>query len=121
MFDELKKLPRLGVKQDIVEVTENDEENDSAEIVIQTEAPTGLYLPNGNKKVCMVSGTEVKYFDPSTGMPYSSVEVYRTLKLIELGQAEWLGLDATDNGPVDLYLGFKGENAIHAKGVPEGF
>ncbi|CCG24551.1 hypothetical protein CORT_0F03270 [Candida orthopsilosis Co 90-125] len=121
MFDELKKLPRLGVKQDIVEVAENDEENDSAEIVIQTEAPTGLYLPNGNKKVCMVSGTEVKYFDPSTGMPYSSVEVYRTLKLIESGQAEWLGLDATDNGPVDLYLGFKGENARHAKGVPEGF
>ncbi|KAI5969838.1 hypothetical protein CANMA_001128 [Candida margitis] len=121
MFDELKKLPRLGIQQDIVEVAENDEENDSAEIVIQTEAPTGLYLPNGNKKVCMVSGTEVKYFDPSTGMPYSSVDVYRTLKLIESGQAEWLGLDATDNGPVDLYLGFKGENAKHAKGVPEGF
>lgn len=69
----------------------------------------------------MVSGTEVKYFDPSTGMPYSSVEVYRTLKLIEQGQAEWLGLDATDNGPVDLYLGLKGEHARHAKGVPEGF
>lgn len=121
MFDELKKLPRLGVEQDIVEIAESDQEDNSAEIVIQTEAPTGLYLPNGNKKVCMVSGTEVKYFDPSTGMPYSSVEVYRTLKLIEQGQAEWLGLDATDNGPVDLYLGLKGEHARHAKGVPEGF
>ncbi|CAK9440136.1 uncharacterized protein LODBEIA_P42360 [Lodderomyces beijingensis] len=123
MFDELKKLPRLGVNQDIVEIEEDTEVKDSAQVVIHTEAPTGLYLPNGNKKACMITGTEVKYFDPSTGIPYSSVEAYKTLKLIEQGQAQWLSLDAdaNDTGAFDLYLGFKGESARHAKGVPEGF
>ncbi|KAI5963065.1 uncharacterized protein KGF55_002857 [Candida pseudojiufengensis] len=123
MFDELKKLPRLGVAQDIIEEEEDTKENESTEIKINTEAPTGLYLPNGNKKICMISGTEVKYYDPSTGMPYSSVETYKILKLIEQGQAQWLSLDrdSSNNGPFDLYLGFKGENFRSAKGVPEGF
>ncbi|KAI5956844.1 hypothetical protein KGF54_000462 [Candida jiufengensis] len=123
MFDELKKLPRLGVQHDIIEVEEDTQENENTEIKITTEAPTGLYLPNGNKKLCMISGTEVKYFDPQTGMPYSSVETYRLLKSIEQGQASWLSLnsDVSTNGPFDLYLGFKGENNRSAKGVPDGF
>ena len=123
LFDELRKLPRLGVKQDIVEVSEDAEEKESTEIVIKTEAPTGMYLPNGNRKACMITGTEVKYFDPSTGIPYSSVEAYKVLKLIEKGQAQWLSLDndVNDTGTVDLYLGLRGESARHAKGVPPGF
>ncbi|KAI3404224.2 hypothetical protein KGF56_002985 [Candida oxycetoniae] len=123
LFDELKKLPRLGVQQDIIEITNDTKEKESSEVIIKTEAPTGLYLPNGNKKACMISGTEVKYFDPSTGIPYSSVDAYKTLKLIEQGYAQWLSLDAdtNDTGAIDLYLGFKGEHARHAKGVPKGF
>lgn len=102
MFDELKKLPKLGVKQDLVEIVEDKEETESANIVLKTEAPTGLYLPNGNKKICMISGTEVKYFDPSTGIPYSSVEAYKILKSIEQGQIPWLSLtnESNDTGNV---------------------
>lgn len=123
MFDELKKLPKLGVKQDLVEIVEDKEETESANIVLKTEAPTGLYLPNGNKKICMISGTEVKYFDPSTGIPYSSVEAYKILKSIEQGQIPWLSLtnESNDTGNVELYLGCRDGTARHAQGVPEGF
>lgn len=123
MFDELKKLPKLGIKQDIVEVEENKEESESTAIVLKTEAPTGLYLPNGNKKNCMISGTEVKYFDPSTGIPYSSVEAYKILKSIEQGQVPWLSFtgEHNDTGNVELYLGSRDGSTRHAQGVPEGF
>lgn len=123
MFDDLKKLPKLGVKQDVVEIVEDKEETESANIVLKTEAPTGLYLPNGNKKSCMISGTEVKYFDPSTGIPYSSVEAYKILKSIELGHVPWLSLtdESNDTGNVELYLGCRDGSVRHAEGVPEGF
>ncbi|RCK57805.1 hypothetical protein Cantr_06869 [Candida viswanathii] len=92
-------------------------------IVLKTEAPTGLYLPNGNKKNCMISGTEVKYFDPSTGIPYSSVEAYKILKSIEQGQVPWLSFTSehNDTGNVELYLGSRDGTTRHAQGVPEGF
>ncbi|KAK6460782.1 YL1 nuclear protein-domain-containing protein [Scheffersomyces coipomensis] len=123
MFEELKRLPRLGVKQDLFEEVEDIVETESTAIIIKTEAPTGLYLPNGNKKNCLISGTEVKYFDPSTGIPYSSVEAYRILKLIEQGQIPWYSLtdDNNDTGPVEIYLGSRDGSVKHAKGVPEGF
>ncbi|EMG50284.1 VPS72 Vacuolar protein sorting-associated protein 72 [Candida maltosa Xu316] len=123
MFDILKKLPRIGVKQDLIEEVEDKEEEKSTEIVIKTEAPTGLYLPNGNKKNCMFSGTEVKYFDPSTGIPYSSVDAYKILKAIEQGQVPWLSFtgENNDSGNVELYLGSRDGSTRHAKGVPDGF
>lgn len=123
MFDELKRLPKLGVTQAIVEEIEEDTQEENAPIVLKTEAPTGIYLPNGNKKVCLISGTEVKYFDPSNGIPYSSVETYRFLKTIEQGNVPWYSIDETDNdnGPVELYLGSRDGMEKHAKGVPEGF
>ncbi|RLV96697.1 Vacuolar protein sorting-associated protein 72 [Spathaspora sp. JA1] len=123
IFDDLKKLPKLGIKQDIIETIEENIEQESTEINITTEAPTGLYLPNGNKKPCMISGTEVKYFDPSTGIPYSSVETYKLLKLIEQGQIPWLSLtpENNDNGIVEIYLGSRDGTTRHASGVPEGF
>lgn len=123
VFEELKKLPRLGVKQAMIEEVEENIEEESAAIVLKTEAPTGIYLPNGNKKNCLISGTEVKYFDPSTGIPYSSVETYKFLKLIEQGQVPWYSLsgDQNDTGPVEVYLGSRDGSVRAAKGVPEGF
>lgn len=123
MFDELKRLPKLGITQAVVEEIEEDTQEENAPIVLKTEAPTGIYLPNGNKKVCLISGTEVKYFDPSNGIPYSSVETYRFLKTIEQGNVPWYSIDETDNdnGPVELYLGSRDGTEKHAKGVPEGF
>ncbi|CUM45270.1 uncharacterized protein AC631_05148 [Debaryomyces fabryi] len=123
MFDELKRLPKLGITQAIVEEIEEDTQEENAPIVLKTEAPTGIYLPNGNKKACLISGTEVKYFDPSNGIPYSSVETYRFLKTIEQGNVPWYSIDETDNdnGPVELYFGSRDGTERHAKGVPEGF
>lgn len=123
MFDELKRLPKLGITQAIVEEIEEDTQEENAPIVLKTEAPTGIYLPNGNKKSCLISGTEVKYFDPSNGIPYSSVETYRFLKTIEQGNVPWYSIDEADNdnGPVELYFGSRDGTERHAKGVPEGF
>lgn len=122
LFEELKRLPRFGDFEDIVEEEEVNDEEVTSEIVLKTEAPTSLYLPNGNKKNCLITGTEVKYFDPANGIPYSSVETYRLLKQIEQGNVPWysFGNDANDGGGAELYLGMR-EGARHAKGVPEGF
>ena len=123
IFSEIQKLPRLGEIQVIEEELENDQQEEDLPIVIKTEAPTGLYLPNGSKKACLITGTEVKYFDPATGIPYSSVETYRFLKTIEQGNCPWYSLpeELNDNGPVELYLGSRDGSQRHAKGVPEGF
>lgn len=123
IFEPLKKLPRFGVYDEEYEEEEKNVEEENAPIVIRTEAPTGLYLPNGNKKICLISGTEVKYFDPSTGIPYSNVETYRFLKTIEQGNIPWLCIpeEANDNGAVELYLGSRDGSVKPAAGVPEGF
>ncbi|CCE82743.1 Piso0_002486 [Millerozyma farinosa CBS 7064] len=123
IFEPLKKLPRFGVFDEEYEEEEKNVEEENAPIVIKTEAPTGLYLPNGNKKICLISGTEVKYFDPSTGIPYSNVETYRFLKTIEQGNIPWLCIpeEANDNGAVELYLGSRDGSVKPAAGVPEGF
>lgn len=122
MFDELKKLPRLGVAQ-VYEVEDDDnDDDDSMAIHLKTEAPAGLYLPNGNKKNCTISGKEVRYFDPSNGMPYGSVDTFKVLKAVETGGYQWLSFEHSFNsyGGADLYLTPR-ELARHAKGVPEGF
>lgn len=123
MFDELKRLPRLGVAEEFVEEEEEDTKEEEAIINIKTEAPTGLYLPNGNKKNCLITGAEVKYFDPSNGMPYSSVETYKVLKAIEQGNIPWYNVTSEFNswGGAEVYLGSRDGSVRHAKGVPEGF
>lgn len=122
MFEVLMKLPRLDTKEifEEEEIDENMEE--STEIRIRTEAPTGLYLPNGNKKLCLLSGKEVRYFDPFTGIPYENKDVYQIIKTIELGAIPWYSMSREQNtyGPVEIYLNNR-ENPRHAKGVPEGF
>lgn len=122
LFEELRRLPKFGDFEDFVEEVEENNEQVTSEIRLQTEAPTSLYLPNGNKKHCLITGTEVKYFDPANGIPYSSVDTYRLLKQIEQGTIPWysFGDDANDNGGADFYLGSR-EGTRHAKGVPEGF
>lgn len=122
MFDILSKLPRLGTKEIFEEEEIDESKEETTEIRIRTEAPTGLYLPNGNKKLCLISGREVRYFDPVTGIPYENKEVYQIIKTIELGAIPWysLGKDQNTYGPVEIFLNNR-ENPRHAKGVPEGF
>lgn len=123
MFDELKRLPRLGVAEEFIEEEEEDTKEEETVINIKTEAPTGLYLPNGNKKNCLITGAEVKYFDPSNGIPYSSVETYKVLKAIEQGNIPWYNVSSDFNswGGAEVYLGSRDGSVRHAKGVPEGF
>ncbi|KAG7193761.1 uncharacterized protein KQ657_000452 [Scheffersomyces spartinae] len=123
LFSELKRLPRLGDTETMEEEVEEDTKEVETQININTQAPTGLYLPNGSKKVCLISGTEVKYFDPATGIPYGSVEVYRLLKGIEQGHVPWYSISASanDEGGGEIYLGSREGPIRHAKGVPEGF
>lgn len=122
IFDSLRKLPRFGDKEIFEEEEEIEYAEDTSEIKIRTEAPTGLYLPNGNKKICLISGKEVRYFDPATGLPYGSKEVYQVIKTVELGAIPWYSIPKDQNtyGAVEIYLN-KREDARHAKGVPEGF
>ncbi|CAH6718599.1 vacuolar protein sorting-associated protein 72 [[Candida] jaroonii] len=122
MFEELNRLPQLGIRQEIVEETTETNDNDS-NIRINTEAPLGLYLPNGNKKICLITGTEVKYFDPSIGVPYSDVDTFKFLTSIENGNIPWYNFDGeyNDTGATELYLGSRDGVLRHARGVPEGF
>lgn len=122
MFDDLKKLRRIGVR---VEDEESEEEEDREEenvVQISTEAPSGLYLPNGNKKICLISGKEVRYFDPDTGVPYDNVKDYKVIKDIRSGIIPWYSIARDQNtyGAVEIYLNNR-EGNRHALGVPEGF
>lgn len=122
MFEELNRLPKLGIRQEVVEEVVHEEDNDAA-IILNTEAPIGLHLPNGNKKLCLITGTEVRYFDPSLGVPYSDVETFRFLKSMEQGSIPWYSFDSTynDTGATELYLGSRDGSTRCARGVPEGF
>lgn len=122
LFDSLLKLPRFGDKEIFEEEEEEESNATTSEIQIKTEAPTGLYLPNGNKKICLISGKEVRYYDPATGLPYGSKEVYLVIKAVELGVMPWYSIPKDQNtyGAVEIYLNRR-EGARHAKGVPEGF
>ncbi|GEQ69352.1 hypothetical protein JCM33374_g3023 [Metschnikowia sp. JCM 33374] len=110
MFEALKRLPRLGVKETFEEEEEDVQKEEAAEIQIRTEAPSGLYLPNGNKKLCLISGREVRYFDPATGLPYENKDVYKTIKTIEQGLIPWysIGKDQNAYGEIEIYLNHRG-------------
>ncbi|OBA23653.1 YL1-domain-containing protein [Metschnikowia bicuspidata var. bicuspidata NRRL YB-4993] len=122
MFEALKKLPRLGTKETFEVEEENEQKEEAAEIQIRTEAPSGLYLPNGNKKLCLISGKEARYFDPATGLPYENKDMYRVIKTIEQGLIPWysIGKDQNTYGEIQIYLNHR-NGSRHAKGVPEGF
>lgn len=122
MFDDLKKLRRLGVRVEDEEEEEEETREEENVVQITTDAPTGLYLPNGNKKICLISGKEVRYFDPGTGVPYDSVDDYKVIKTIETGTIPWYSIPKDQNtyGAVEIYLNNR-EGSRHARGVPEGF
>lgn len=122
MFDRLRKLPRLGIRQEVVDESDDDQGDNGATITITTEAPLGLYLPNNNKKTCMILGKEVRYFDPHLGVPYATVDDLELIKEIERGLIPWYSFAAgtNDTGPIEIYLGHR-ERSRHAKGVPPGF
>lgn len=123
IFEDLKQFTHLGDNPKTHKIVEKALKTEEIQFSFKTLAPTGIYLPNGSRKKCMVSGLQVKYFNPNNGIPYNSIETYKLLKLIEKGNLCWLNMDSeqSDNGPFQIYISFKNGLQKHAKGVPEGF
>ncbi|OEJ80534.1 Vacuolar protein sorting-associated protein 72 [Hanseniaspora osmophila] len=111
----MASFPRFGEFNKKFQVLETNETNVTEMIKLQTPAPTGLYLPNGQRKPCLIKGTSSQYFDPKFGIPYGDLDSYRLLQ--EMVQHpdlfKWYGLK---NGGL-LY----NPNVKPASGVPEGF
>lgn len=119
----LDKFPRFGEfnKKTLRTVTIDTTKKDKIEI--RTEAPTGVFLPNGIRKNCLITNRECKYFDPKNGVPYSDVEAIKTIQLLQ----EYYDDNGEPIEPKFKWYGF-GRGGIYldvhqkpASGVPEGF
>lgn len=97
-FRELKKqefkdffnLPKFGDDLSVLNMEDEEEEEEVVhEVKITTKAPVGIYLPNGQKKKCLITGKEAQYFDPKNGLPYSSVDAYKVLQQVQNGEFAW--------------------------------
>lgn len=124
-FKSLMKLPKFGEKITFSNDDDGKSSKEENEIVnIHTPAPIGIHLPNGQKKMCIVSGLPATYYDPTNGVPYSTVDAFKILKGIVDGEYQWLqldngGINSRFAGGIGCYLSKK--NQRHAAGVPEGF
>lgn len=120
----LDKFPAFGeydrkLSQDVA-----IEANKELKIEIKTQAPTGVFLPNGVRKKCLITNKDSQYFDPKNGVPYSDVEAYKTIQ--ELQDPIGTGTEE-EPSPRYQWFGF-GRGGIYldvsqrpARGVPENF
>lgn len=123
-FKSLLSLPRFGERIALDTHDDDSNKDDNEEVKIHTPAPVGIHLPNGEKKMCLTSGEPSVYYDPTNGVPYSTVEDFKIIKAIVDGDYNWLqldngGINSRFAGGVGCYISKK--NQRHAKGVPEGF
>ncbi|ANZ73895.1 BA75_00167T0 [Komagataella pastoris] len=123
-FHEILTLPKFGEENKTVHKQLLVKESDTKKIEIITPAPIGIYLPNGSKKICPISGKPASYFDPKNGVPYASVEAYRVLKDVQDEQFAWIQPDK--GGEYSRYKGGIGAylqrwDVRHAKNVPDWF
>lgn len=98
--------------------------NKELEIEVKTAPPTGVFLPNGFRKKCLISSKECQYFDPKNGVPYSDVETYKTIQDLQ----DPIGTGTEENpGPHYQWFGFRNGGVYldvgqkPAKDVPDGF
>ncbi|CDF87637.1 BN860_11012g1_1 [Zygosaccharomyces bailii CLIB 213] len=120
----LNKFPAFGEYDKKVVHDTDASVNKEFEIEIKTSPPTGVYLPNGLRKKCLISSKECQYFDPKNGVPYSDVETYKIIQELQnpIGKGteeepkprfQWFGFS---NGGIYLDISEKPAN-----GVPDGF
>ncbi|CAR26294.1 hypothetical protein ZYGR_0H01030 [Zygosaccharomyces rouxii] len=120
----LNNFPAFGEYDKKVVHDVDSTANKEHEIEVKTAPPTGVFLPNGFRKKCLISSKECQYFDPKNGVPYSDVETYKTIQDLQdpIGSGteeepgphyRWFGFG---NGGIYLDVGQK-----PAKGVPDGF
>ncbi|SCU81537.1 LAMI_0B06678g1_1 [Lachancea mirantina] len=115
-FGEFDKVPT----KEIVEETDKH-----LDLELKTPAPTGVFLPNGLRKKCMMTNRDCQYFDPKNGVPYSDVEAYKTVQELQ----DPIGDGGTSENPLPRFKWFGfARGGIYldvrrrpAKGVPEGF
>lgn len=121
----LDNFPAFGEYHKKMVHDTGEEFNKEMDIVIKTPACTGVFLPNGNRKKCLISHKPCQYFDPKNGVPYSDVEAYKVIQ--ELMNP--VGEEGTEEEPKPRFqwFGFS-EGGLFmditqqpAKGVPEGF
>lgn len=74
---------------------------------------TGI-MPAAKSLRCALTGGKAKYIDPSSGVPYGSLQAYKALKQIEANEYAWI----TEFG--GMFSGLR-NGQRHARGVPEGF
>ncbi|SCU80726.1 LADA_0B09186g1_1 [Lachancea dasiensis] len=106
--------------------TEVAEETDTKlKLELKTPAPTGVILPNGVRKKCLITNRECQYFDPKNGVPYADVDAYKTVQ--ELQDPIGEGGSEEDPRPRFKWFGFArggiflDMKRLPAKGVPVGF
>ena len=121
----LDLYPSFGEYEKKIIHNTNTDTNKDLEIEIKTKPPTGVLLPNGFRKKCLITDKECQYFDPKNGVPYSDVDAYKIIQDLQ----NPIGEDGTeeDQNPSFYWFGF-GDGGIYlsmkqrnAKGVPEGF
>lgn len=64
-----------------------------------------------HKPLCVITHQPAKFRDPTTGMPYASLQAYREVQNILQGEIQWSCL-------LGAYVG---RPNVAAKGVPDGF
>lgn len=119
----LEKFPKFGefdrkmLRSVPIETSKKDK------IEIKTDAPMGVFLPNGVRKNCLITNRECKYFDPKNGVPYSDVEAIKVIQELQ----DYYNENGEPTKPRYQWFGF-GRGGIYldivqrpAKGVPEGF
>lgn len=130
-FEKMEGLPRFGDFDYSVDLFTTDYSEVKTHIELKTPAPISINLPNGQKKICLITGEKAQYFDPKNGVPYSSVDAYKVLKDVqddkfqwaqiidddELGEKHWL--KGNFKGGVGCYL--NRWDSRPARGVPQGF
>ncbi|CCC71914.1 hypothetical protein NCAS_0I02460 [Naumovozyma castellii] len=111
----LDNFPSFGEydKKVIHHIDSNDDKN--RELKLKTASPTGVYLPCGLRKKCLITNKNSQYFDPKNGIPYSDLEAYKIIQELQdpNGSFKWFGFK---NGGIFLNVKQKPAN-----GVPEGF
>lgn len=117
----LEKYPAFGEfeRKVVQEVSENTAKD--LEINIKTAPPTGIFLPSGMRKKCLINNKDCHYFDPKNGVPYSDVEAYKIIQELQSFDVnpetnhffKWQGFA---NGGIFLDV-----NEKPAEGVPDNF
>ncbi|KAL3233414.1 Vacuolar protein sorting-associated protein 72 [Nakaseomyces bracarensis] len=117
----LENFPSFGEFDKKVVQEVDDKTVKDLEIKIKTPVPTGIFLPSGMRKKCLINNRECHYFDPKNGVPYSDVEAYKIIQELQSFNTDaesshlykWYGF-----GNGGIYLD---ANEKPATGVPEGF